>query len=417
MTFRATPTALLLTLSISAVPFTSDAQTTDGDVPGIIDTGGTSGSPAEYVIGDTADYSWDFTSTGDLAIHVGSTTDYNKLTIQNGATADFENEGARIGSAAGSDNNSVIVTGSTTTLSNGGELQIGSSGSNNSLSVLNGATVSAGTTYVGVTGTATGNTLQVNGTNSTFSTTNRLIIGHSGDGSTLIVSAGGTVNVSDYMNLGSSGGNSTITVTGANSLLDIDSYLNVGSSSGDNNTIQVLNGGTLSVFSNIDFDSTSNGSIVVDGAGSMLSSSNISLGGGSDTGNILTVSSGGIYSNTLSTFTVATGNSLRLDNGYIAWAGDNETAIASFISNSLIEVSNGLGGWVTASEDDLTYQYYNGDNTAATSFSGYSNLGYYTIIGTTSAVPEPSAFAALLGSVVLVVTSVRRPRRLTPSSK
>lgn len=392
--------------------FALRGQVVDSAVPGIMDTGGTSGSPATYIIGDTSGYNWALSDTGDSVVRVGNTTDYNQLTIQNGATANFENAATRIGSASGSDHNSITVTGVGTSLTNGGEFIVGSSGSNNSLTVSASATAATAEIYIGVGSGTSDNSLLVTGSGSDLSSSNAINVGFRGTSHSLTISSGGTVSSANghELTLGWSDGSASVVVTGSGSTLTIGSYIRVGQAGGGNNSISVLDGGSLSLGSDLAMHDTANNSLLINGSSSSVNLSGIQLGTVSTAGNTITVSDGGILQNTHTTFTVASGSFLRIDDGYIAWSGDHESDFASFISGSSIQISDGAGGWMTATSEDLFYDYFNGDDTAAQAFSGYSNLGNFTIIGLATAVPEPSACATALGGIALAMGMIRRKR-------
>ena len=412
MICRATPTALLLALSIFS---RSHAQTTDGDVPGLMDDGGTSGNPAEYIIGQTADYSWAISDTSDFFAEIGDNNSYNQLTVQNGATADLETKNLQLGTAGLAAINSLIVTGSTTTVTNVGNLNIGSQGPDNSVTIESGASLSATNILLGVFATADRNSMTVTGNNSLASSA-KLFVGRAGTDATLTISDGGTINTSDYAWLGNPtpsysgvGGEANITVTGSSSSLNIGSYLTVGDNGGDGNGLSVMDGASLTAVGVIDYGLTSNSTLTIEGSGSVVSAFGMILGGVADTGNILTVSADSLFKNTdSSVFTITSGNTLRIDGGFIAWAGDHESDFASSISGSFIEISDGSGGWTIAGESYLSYDFFDGDDAAAEAFSGYSGLGGYTIISTVSAVPEPASFATLLGVGALLFAGRRR---------
>ncbi len=385
--------------------------TTDDDIPAILNDGSNS-TTAEYVIGDATDYQFTLSQAGNSLFIVGNDNPRNTLTIKNGADADFEDGSVTVGASADTDHNNVYVTGAGSTVSNTGALRIGTGGSSsNLLSVLSSATfASNGDVYIGQTADSDLNRLAVSG-GATLSTASSrdVYVGYNGSNNSLMVTSGGQANLADRLEIGYYGTNTTVQVTGTGSLLAVSNRIQFGTGGGENNTLTVSNGATLTNGNDVTFYS-SNNAMTVAGSGSMATLTGLDLGYGSSTGNTLTVSDGGLVALTQTDVTIVSGNVLRLDDGYIAWLGDRTSQFDSFITGSAIQISDGAGGWITATSDNLTMQYFGGDDTAAYNFSGYAHLGNYTIIGTLSAVPEPSTYASLTAAVALGATLLRRRR-------
>lgn len=170
----------------------------------------------------------------------------------------------------------------------------------------------------------------------------------------------------------------------------------------------------MNVGTELSFQSSDQSNLLVDGDGSILTATSIvTLRSGSpDYANTLTLSNGGMLVNA-SGFNSWLGSNdiLQFQDGYFAWIGDKTSRLESFITGSQVQVSDGAGGWVTATLDDMTIQYFDGDSAAAEAFSGFAGLGAYTIItGNLSAVPEPSTYAAGAGLAALLLAASRRRR-------
>jgi T5SS/PEP-CTERM-associated repeat protein len=154
--------------------------------------------------------------------------------------------GAILGFNAGSSNNSVLVTGSGSSLYNysPATLTIGNSGSGNSMVVSNGGHVSAAYSYIGYNAGSSNNSVLVTGSGSLLSTTSNIFIGNSGSGNSLVISNGGKVTsfIAEIgYNAGSS--NNSVLVTGSGSSLSNNSYYGTIIGNGGGGTLTVANGG------------------------------------------------------------------------------------------------------------------------------------------------------------------------------
>ena len=375
---------------------------TDGNIPGDMNAGGTSGSPAEYVIGQSSGYSWSFgDSDATNVIRVGYTTDYNQLTIQNSATADLESHNISLGYSSGSDHNSVIVDGASTSVTNVTNVVVGENGSHNSFTIQSGASVTGAGLYVGSALDESGNSITITGSGSNFTGTGALYLG-SQSSATVNVANGGTLATSNRVEVS---WESQVTVTGSDSSLTTGLYAIVQ----EDSSLSVLAGASMDIgtFLRVNSNAGNYSNLLVSGTDSIVTVDQAILGANG----IITLSDGALLASA-SSFTADAAGALRLDEGVFAWFGDHEADLASFIVGGTIEISDGLGGWTTANGEDLNYQYFAGDHVAAETFSGYANLGGYTIIGTASAVPEPSSYVVIVGAFALMLSGGSRRRHL-----
>jgi T5SS/PEP-CTERM-associated repeat protein/autotransporter-associated beta strand protein len=175
-------------------------------------------------------------STADLYIgHHGSG---NSMTLKQGGSA-VNNDGW-IGRDALSSNNSALVTGSGSLWSNRFSLFVGGQGSENSLVISNGGGVSAPFSnsgmVIGWDGNSSNNSVLVTGSQSFLSNSNVIIVGGSGSGNSLTVSNGGTVESRYGAIGGGSASNNTVLLTGYNSIWSNAVSLMIGAGSGNSLT-------------------------------------------------------------------------------------------------------------------------------------------------------------------------------------
>ncbi|QHI69182.1 hypothetical protein [Tichowtungia aerotolerans] len=194
-------------------------------------------------------------SVGD-GLFVGYGSDQNTLRVESGAEMTVASSAA-IGQLTGSESNSLVVTGSGSTLSAvshlyigygagegqsgtvsdsgniilGDSLFLGNISGSNTLRVESGASVTVSNrAYIGQNASAAGNTLVVTGSGSVLSTVSHLYVGNSAaSGQSVTISDGGqlTVGGTTYLSY-STGGNHTLEVTGSNSVFQSAGAVYVG---------------------------------------------------------------------------------------------------------------------------------------------------------------------------------------------
>lgn len=321
---------------------------------------------------------------------IGRHGSQNSLRIENGASASAAHIFVGGGTTAGAppaNGNSFVITGTGSTVT-APTISVGVSGSGNALRVENGAQlVATGTlriglgtgyqssmrvdggasvtnreTFVGVSGSSA--SLTISGPETTWSGTS-LFLGYSGSGHSILIEDGAEAAVNNLIvgyGLGCGGGGHVLTVDGQDSVLTVkgDAYIGYAATQ---SSLQITSGGLVVV----------NGGLVID-----------------------VISTGSDY--------------VRLDDGFLAWLGDNVDATESFVEAGRIQLWDG-SAWVAATDLTLDSLYFADDaagEAAAFALTGYHDLGGYTILAPV-AVPEPSSLA--LAAVALAVAARRRRGR------
>lgn len=209
--------------------------------------------------------------------HSGS----GKVTVQNGGT--LSHPFGNIGNLAGS-NGTVLVEGTGSRWTTDGYFNVGYSGTG-VLTIRNGGAVSSTFGWVGYNSGSNGVVL-VDGVGSVWTGSSGIEVGSKGTGS-LTIQNGGTV--SGVAIIGNYFGHGVVLVDGPNSSLTTADRLIVGYSAGGSGTLTIQNGAAVSdVEGFIGWPSGSEGTVLVDGAGSTWTCSlSVSIGGS------LTIQNGG----------------------------------------------------------------------------------------------------------------------------
>ncbi len=402
-------------------------------------------SSSQAVFGNEADYNnVTLTGAGTLwtnssYLYVGRKGAYNNLTISSGAG--MSTQYAYIGkmwfknsdqTAYSADSNTLTVTGAGSTLSVSAALYVGEAGSNNSLVVANGGTVTNNAAAIGDATEATSNNATVDGAGSTWTTKYELVVGNSVVGSTLTVTHGGTVSSGSFSvskSLGSK--NNSVLVSGSGSTLSVGGSLIVGVA-GSNNQMSIADGGKLvSGTSSIGSTSlgytTTNNTVLVTGEGSTWTAQDLTI----YSGNSLTVRNGGLMKITAS-LTLESGAYIELDEGYLAWHGDQGLTFQSLIEAGNFQGLDSSGQWVTVTDPGLfNIAFATTSEESGTLTDGlYTDLAGYTVLSVAETdalaaspfsalrisamgVPEPTTWALLLLGGLLSLAQFVSPRKLS----
>jgi T5SS/PEP-CTERM-associated repeat protein len=215
-----------------------------------------------------------------------------------------------VGVNAGDSNNTLNVYNAGTLLTNSDSLTVGGSGSGNSLVISNGGTVAADNLLMlGESAGSDSNSIVVTGTGSSLAVGNAFIgtaDGVGNTGNTLEVSAGGSLTSLNVLLRGSS---NSVLVTGSGSTLTNSSGITVGiggefGGSSTGNSLVIANGGKVAsaaVYNDdfmIGYDAGDNqNSVTVTGAGSLLTNGGDLTVGVFGSSNSLVVSGGGTVAN------------------------------------------------------------------------------------------------------------------------
>jgi T5SS/PEP-CTERM-associated repeat protein len=189
----------------------------------------------------------------------GSRGFYNSLTVANGGR--FVGSNTIVGQSYDASSNSILVTGTGSTMLNSGSLVIGdtlsyAAGTGNSLTIANAGAVSAHDAIIG--NGASSNSALVTDASSQWNITSNLFVGVGGSGNALTIAAGGQVLVGvgqvpivpatfSTVSMGANAGdqNNAILVTNAGSLLQAN-VINVGAQ-GSGNALSISDGGHVTV--------------------------------------------------------------------------------------------------------------------------------------------------------------------------
>jgi fibronectin-binding autotransporter adhesin len=237
------------------------------------------------------------TNVADL--YVGDATSGNSLVISNGGSVAAAT--GIIGFTNTASNNSVLVTGTNSTGASsfiiGSDLFVGGAGSGNRMEISGGGTVLvARETVIGSDESSSNNMVTVSGPHSSWTNSDRFTVGDFGSSNRLVISSGGRVDVGSFFFIGfeTNSSNNSILVTGADSILTNSINLFVGVF-GSSNSLEISDGGEVALGGNAfigEQADSSNNLVTVTDSGSRLTAESLYVGS-SGSGNRLAVSNGG----------------------------------------------------------------------------------------------------------------------------
>jgi fibronectin-binding autotransporter adhesin len=263
----------------------------------------------------------------------------NSLVISNGAKVLLTRE-LYVGYDSGTNgNNTVLVTGTNSMLSNRGGMYLGYQENGDTVTVSDGAKLIGSNDYIGYKGS--NNSILVTGAGSIYTNSGNLLIGSNGSGNSLVVSNGATVAVKGGITLSAASGDT-------------------------NNSVTVASGGTMTA-SNITIASPSGSSGVVNvgtyggnDTNVSLNASTITFGGGTGTVNFN-------QADTLTNSSVILGSVDPLSVSVIAQLGSGTTVLtgqgssnsATVIVNNGAMVLDGASFTTVKSGDRFSFPRYN----------------------------------------------------------
>lgn len=307
--------------------------------------------------------------TNQTALYVGNFGPSNSLAIASGGiVSDYY---GYIGYNSGATNNTVTVSDSGSTWFNV-QLEVGGSGPFNSLVVSNGGkvVVGSGVSFIGAGSGSSNNTVLVTGNGSVLTNGSYFSVGDFGAFNTLVVSNGGTVRVGGAVSgIGDFGGHNAALVTGYGSLWTNSGSLSVGEYSGSNSLV-ISNQGRVLV-TGIDLgestNATYNTALVTD-SGSVLANGGNTFVGVAGSFNSLVLTNGGIV---VDTDGVVGGDSTASNNLVLvtaspssfdpsSWINHGRLYIGEFGSRNTLEID--FGGQVAANNVYIGDSLTNSDN-------------------------------------------------------
>ncbi len=303
--------------------------------------------------------------TGNGAYIVGDTWVYDALLIQNGGV--LSNTVGYIGNQPGADDNTALVSGTGSVWSNINNLSVGYYGTGNSLTITNGGAVYNAYGVIGYQSGADDNTVLVSGSSSVWESAANLFLGYQSSGNILTIANGGTANDIDGVLSGSNtSSNNAVLVTDSGSVWSNSDVLYVGEY-GPGNSLTISNGGyvlcdgpgAISVFN------SSSNTVLVTGSGSAWNANEVIVGY-LGSGSLLTITNGGaVYAGLYGAYVGfeigASNNTVVVSGNGAAWIDSGELDIGDSESGNQLVI--GAGGSVLATNVVISNFSLNLDNT------------------------------------------------------
>ena len=332
------------------------------------------------------------------SVMAGNAGNGNSLTISNGGrvVVSGSTNWLAIGENDGANSNVVTVTGSNSSLSVTGWLEVGwGSNSGNRMVIGDGGSVSDSNAYIGYTNGSSGNSALVTGTGSIWSNAGSFYVGYYGGGNSLVISNGAKV-IDQLGSVGFHGDGNTAIVTGIGSLWSNAGSFSVGNCGSDSLLVVSNGGGVVSSSGYIaEVSRWTNCSAVITGSGSFWSNTGTltigsvaNRGNNPSSGNSLTISDGGRVTGSNAVIANATNffsNSVTVTGINSLWSNSGSVDLGVLGSLNVLVISN--GGSVVATGIIETNGTTDGPLAVATTI-GYSNASSNNsilITGTNSA--------------------------------
>ena len=270
---------------------------------------------------------------------VGGDGTRNSLVVSNGGQVAVTggSNGTVIGLSADSSNNSVLITGAGSAMTNESDLIVGFRGGVNLLVISNGGTVAVdGNNYgtvIGLSNTANNNSILVTGTNSngnasTLTNTHDLYVGYTGSSNNLRIEGGGlAANFNGFIGYSNTAAGSSVMVSDPGSLWSIAGDMSVGVD-GSRNSLVISNGGQVAV------NGVYLGAVI--GLNADSSNNSVLVTGFNTTASTLTLTNADLiigYAGSSNSLTINGGAQVANFNG---WIGYSNTAVgnADLVSDS-----------------------------------------------------------------------------------
>jgi T5SS/PEP-CTERM-associated repeat protein len=308
--------------------------------------------------------------------NVGAFGSGNQLMVNNGGRVAVLTD-SFIGRMNVAGSNSVLVTGSGSVWTNGGDLYVGYDGYGNSLSVASGGRVENRMGFIGYSLSASNNSVMVNGGGSVWRNTNGLAVGYLGSYNSLVVTNGGVVINTTTGGVGILFGSdyNRALISGNGSTWSNGSGFAVGYF-GSGNQLAVNDGGRLvSGDASIGEDSAAtNNAVLVTGNGTVwaITADEGRLGvGEAGSGNSLTIADGGMVTNFSSEIgrqAVGSNNWVLVTGAGSVWSSSNHITVGDAGSRNQLIITN--GGLVLSTNSYIGKQTSASNNSALVSGSG-----------------------------------------------
>ncbi len=322
----------------------------------------------------------DGTATNGTTLYVGRYNADNSLTLTNGGSVVAD--AGFIGK--NSDNNTLLVTGTNSSLQLAESLEIGKSGKHNALMLEDGGWASIGTTNGTAGAISVGDT---NGTaslaigNGSNATADFLYVGTSSNESGIVTLSGSDTEliVSDTAYIGQVGSNNTVSIS-SGATLAVTNLLQIGSATSSNNVLNINSGGEALIVGSVDVQNPGANQVNINNGGQLTYTGNANLDHADENGfnfksgstleiggalqfnkmdsGVSVILNGNLNTNLVSSWNTgademyvgenANNNKLTIKDGATATAGGSTAHIGEYSRNNAVNVT-GTGSVFTVS--------------------------------------------------------------------